>query len=148
MKRFNLEIAVGLFMIIGFICFAWLSIRLGDVNVFGNDNYAVHARFGSVSGLKMGATIEISGVPVGRVTAIALDPDNYQAQVEMEIDADIKLQEDCIASIRTAGIIGERYVDISPGGSPELIKPGGKIIETESAINLEELVSKYIFEKK
>lgn len=148
MKRFNLEIAVGLFMVVGFICFAWLSIRLGDVGLFARRTYPVKADFGSVSGLKPGATIEIAGVPVGKVARITLDQDTYQAQVTMEIDNDVKLQEDSIASIRTAGIIGDRYVDISPGGSPELIKPGGEITETESAINLEELVSKYIFEKK
>ena len=148
MKRFNLEIAVGLFMVVGFVCFAWLSIRLGNVNFFNNHTYMVSAQFGSVSGLKVGAEIEIAGVPIGKVATIKLDQDNYQAQVEMEINTDVKLQEDSIASIRTAGIIGDRYVSISPGGSPDLIKPGGKIIETESAINLEELVSKYIFEKK
>lgn len=148
MKRFNLEIAVGLFMVVGFVCFAWLSIRLGDVNFFSNRTYVVHARFGSVSGLKAGATIEIAGVPIGKVGAISLDPKTYQAQVDMEINRGVELQEDSIASIRTAGIIGDRYVDISPGGSPELIKPDGQIVETESAINLEELVSKYIFEKK
>lgn len=148
MKRFNLEIAVGLFMVVGFACFAWLSVRLGDVNLFANRTYPVQARFGSVSGLKVGAVIEIAGVPVGKVAAITLDPESYQAQVALEIDNAVKLQEDSIASIRTAGIIGDRYVDISPGGSPELIAAGGKITETESAINLEELVSKYIFEKK
>jgi phospholipid/cholesterol/gamma-HCH transport system substrate-binding protein len=148
MKRFNLEIAVGLFMVVGFVCFAWLSIRLGDVSFFSHRTYAIHAAFGSVSGLKPGATIEIAGVPIGKVAKITLDQESYQAQVEMEINRDVKLQEDSIASIRTAGIIGDRYVDISPGGSPELIKPDGVITETESAINLEELVSKYIFEKK
>lgn len=148
MKRFNLEMAVGLFMVVGFVCFAWLSIRLGDVNLFSNHTYEVNASFGSVSGLKQGATVEIAGVPVGKVGAITLDPKTYQAQVALEINRDVELQEDTIASVRTAGIIGDRYIDLSPGGSPDLIKPGGKITETESAINLEELVSKYIFEKK
>ncbi len=148
MKRFNLEIAVGLFMVAGFICFAWLSVRLGDVHFFSETTYAVHASFGSVSGLKPGATVEVAGVQIGKVDTIQLDQDSYEAVVNMSIDKDIHLQEDSIASIRTAGIIGDRYVDISPGGSPDLIKPGGRITETESAINLEELVSKYIFEKK
>ena len=148
MKRFNLEVAVGLFMVVGFLCFAWLSIRLGDVSFFSNRTYPIRADFGSVSGLKPGASIEIAGVPVGRVASIKLDQQSYQAEVTMDINRDVKLQEDSIASIRTAGIIGDRYVDISPGGSPDLLKPGGVITETESAINLEELVSKYIFEKK
>lgn len=148
MKRFNVEMAVGLFMVVGFLCFAWLSIRLGDVGLFTDRTYPVVASFGSVSGLKQGATVEVAGVQIGKVESIRLDPSSYEAVVRMSVDQDVKLQEDSIASIRTAGIIGDRYVDISPGGSPALIKPGGEITETESAINLEELVSKYIFEKK
>jgi len=148
MKRFNLEVAVGLFMVVGFACFAWLSIQLGDVGLFADKTYSVQAKFGSISGLKEGATVEIAGVQVGKVENIRLDPEFYEAVVRMSIDKGVELQEDSIASIRTAGIIGDRYVSIAPGGAPKLIKPGGEIVETESAINLEELVSKYIFEKK
>ena len=147
MRRFNLEIVVGLFMIAGFLCFAWLSIQLGDIDVFGPKTYSVSAKFGSVSGLKSGAIVEIAGVQVGKVTDISFDPDDYEAKVVMSINQGVVLQDDSIASIRTAGIIGDRYIDISPGGSEELLGDGGRIFETESAINLEELVSKYIFEK-
>lgn len=147
MKRFNVETAVGVFMVIGFLCFAWLSVKLGDVNLFGSQSYGVKARFGSVSGLNEGAVVEIAGVQVGKVAAIRLQPDDYRAVVEMAIDRGVKISEDSIASIRTAGIIGDRYVNISPGGMEQSIIPGGEIIETESAINLEELLSKYIFEK-
>jgi phospholipid/cholesterol/gamma-HCH transport system substrate-binding protein len=147
MKRINVEIAVGLFMVIGFLCFAWLSVRLGDVGLFDKPTYQVSARFGSVSGLKEGATVTISGVPVGKVTSILLDPERYEAVVGLQIHKNIVLQEDAIASIRTAGIIGDRYVSITPGGMEELIPDGGVIEETESAINLEELLSKYIFQK-
>lgn len=147
MKRFNVEVAVGVFMVIGFFCFAWLSVKLGDVDLFGSDAYTLQARFGSVSGLKAGAVVEIAGVQVGKVAAIRLQPDDYRAVVEMSIDRGVQISEDSIASIRTAGIIGDRYVNISPGGLPENIAPGGMIAETESAINLEELLSKYIFEK-
>ncbi|MEN8728532.1 MAG: outer membrane lipid asymmetry maintenance protein MlaD, partial [Desulfuromonadales bacterium] len=107
----------------------------------------VSAKFGSVSGLKSGAIVEIAGVQVGKVTEISFDPDDYAAQVVMSINQGVVLQDDSIASVRTAGIIGDRYIDISPGGSEELLGDGGRIFETESAINLEELVSKYIFEK-
>jgi phospholipid/cholesterol/gamma-HCH transport system substrate-binding protein len=147
MSRFNVETAVGVFMVIGFLCFAWLSVKLGDVNLFGSQSYRVQARFGSVSGLKEGAVVEIAGVQVGKVAAIRLQPDDYRAVVEMAMDRGVQLSEDSIASIRTAGIIGDRYVNISPGGMPQSIAPGGEIVETESAINLEELLSKYIFEK-
>ena len=148
MRKLNLEIAVGLFMVVGFLCFAWLSVKLGDVDLFDPPTYAIVANFGSVSGLKPGAIVEIAGVPVGKVAAIRLDPKKYEAKIELAIDREVALQEDSIASIRTAGIIGDRYVDISPGGAEKLIGPGGRIVETESAINLEELVSKYIFEKQ
>ena len=147
MRRFNLEIIVGLFMVAGFLCFAWLSIQLGDIDVFGPKTYSVTAKFGSVSGLKSGAIVEIAGVQVGKVTDISFDPDDYEAKVVMSINQGVVLQDDSIASVRTAGIIGDRYIDISPGGSEELLGDGGRIFETESAINLEELVSKYIFEK-
>ena len=148
MRRFNLEIIVGLFMVAGFLCFAWLSIQLGDIEVFGPRTYSVSANFGSVSGLKKGAIVEIAGVQVGKVTEIIFEPEDYVAKVVMAINQGVVLQDDSIASVRTAGIIGDRYIDISPGGSDELIGDGGRIFETESAINLEELVSKYIFEKE
>ncbi|MBN2646103.1 MAG: outer membrane lipid asymmetry maintenance protein MlaD [Desulfuromonadaceae bacterium] len=147
MKRSSLELVVGLFLLLGFACFAWLSVKLGDVALFDRGTYHVTARFGSVSGLKLGAAVEIAGVEVGKVSKINLDPKTYDACVELEIQPQIELQDDSIASIRTAGIIGDRYISILPGGSPILIEKGGEIFETESAINLEELISKYIFEK-
>ena len=147
MKRINIEVAVGLFMVFGFLCFAWMSVRLGDVGLFNKPVYHVSARFGSVSGLKPGATVEIAGVHVGKVVSIRLDPKTYEAVVSLEIEKGVVLQTDVIASIRTAGIIGDRYVNIAPGGLEETIADGGKIEETESAINLEELISKYIFQK-
>jgi len=148
MSRLNVEVAVGLFLVAGFLCFAYLSVKLGEVNLWRDDSYTVVARFGSVSGLKDGAVVEIAGVKVGTVSAIRLDEKDYEARVELAIDRDVKLQDDAIASIRTAGIIGDRYVDITPGGAEEYIAPGGELTETESAINLETLVSKYIFEKE
>jgi phospholipid/cholesterol/gamma-HCH transport system substrate-binding protein len=147
MRKFNVEIVVGLFVVAGFLCFAWLSIRLGDIGIFDPPTYRVTADFGSISGLKPGAAVEIAGVQIGKVTQIRLDVEKYEARVEMSIQKGVELQEDSIASIRTAGIIGDRYIDISPGGADQLIGPGGRIFETQSAINLEELVSKYIFEK-
>ncbi len=146
MKRFNLEVVVGLFMLLGFASFAYMSIKLGDVKIFNDKTYVVNARFGSVAGLKQGAAVDIAGVSVGRVASIKLNHETYEAMVVMHIQPDVKLQEDCIASIRTSGIIGDRYISILPGGSFDLIADGGEIFETESAINFEELLSKYIFE--
>jgi len=148
MKQLNLETGVGVFLVVGFLSFAYIAIKLGGVDVLSGDNYALEARFGSVSGLKVGADIEIAGVKVGKVANIMLDPeDGSEALVQLVIDSSIRLESDSIASIRTAGIIGDRYISIAHGGADDYVEPNGEIIETESAINLEELVSKYIFEK-
>ncbi len=145
MKKFNVETAVGVFLLAGFLSFIWLAVRLGDVGFF-EENYSISAHFGSVAGLQSGAMVQIAGVRVGDVTAIRLDPEYYEAVVHMRIDSGVELPEDSIASIRSTGIIGDRYVSISPGGSPEVLADGGVIIETESSISIEELISKYIFE--
>jgi len=101
--------------------------------------------FPSVGGLKAGSAVEIAGVEIGRVEAIGLD--NYQARVKLRVNTSVKLQEDSIASIKTKGLIGEKYVRISPGGSDKIIPPGGKIREVEAPVDFEELLSKYIFGK-
>ncbi|MBC8412119.1 MAG: outer membrane lipid asymmetry maintenance protein MlaD [Nitrospira sp.] len=146
MKKFNIETGVGIFMIIGLLSLAYLSVRLGDVKMFGSEQYRIKARFASVTGLKPGAAVEIAGVAVGKVDQISLD--NYEALVVMMIDPEVKLQEDAIASIRTAGIIGDKYIKITTGGADEYIAHDGEIIDTESALELEELISKYIFDKE
>lgn len=145
MKRSALDIAVGVFVILGILALGWLSIRLGKVELWGGGNYVVIADFPSAGGLKTGSSIEIAGVQVGRVTAIRLD--NYQARIVMAIDNGVKLTEDSIASIKTKGLIGEKFIQLSPGGSEKIIKPNGKITEVEPPIDLEELLSKYVFGK-
>ena len=145
MKRFNVELFVGIFLIAGFLSFVYLAVRLGEVNIFRTGDYSVKARFASVTGLKSDAMVEISGVQIGRVSRISLD--GGKALVEMQLNSHVKLPDDSIASIRTMGIIGDKYVKISLGGSDRTIQPGGWITETESAIDLEEMVSKYIFGK-
>jgi len=146
MNRISIETAVGIFIIVGLACMAYLAVKLGDINLFGTEQYVVNARFSNISGLKEGSTVEIAGVKVGKVSKIYLD--NYQAFVELLINPGIKIQEDAIASIRTQGIIGDKYVKISPGGAEDYIRPQGVLTETESSVDIEELVSKYIFEKK
>jgi len=146
MNRLSIETAVGMFIIIGLACMAYLAVKLGDVHLFGTDQYLVKARFTDVSGLKEGSTVEIAGVQIGKVSKISLN--NYQAFVELLINPRVKIQDDAIASIRTQGIIGDKYVKISPGGAEEYIQPNGILTETESAVDIEELISKYIFEKK
>lgn len=145
MKRSALDLGVGIFVLVGLLALGWLSVKLGRVDFLGNRGYVVSADFPSVGGLKAGSAIEIAGVEVGRVDRILLQ--DYQARVVMVIQPDIKLQEDSIASIKTKGLIGERYVRISPGGSEKLIQPNGRIREVEPPVDIEELLSKYIFGK-
>lgn len=146
MKRLNIELVVGLFLLVGLVCFFFLAMKLGNIGLFGGDNYTVTARFTSASGLKEGAFVELAGVRIGKVTTLRLDPEEYDSVVELSIPRDVILQDDSIAAIRTSGIIGDRFVKLTPGGSEELIEDGGEIIETEPSISLEELISKYIFE--
>lgn len=148
MKRANIEMAVGLFLVAGFLSFIYLTVKLGDIEYFADETYRVTASFNSISGLKEGASVEIAGVKVGKVTGIRLDNDEYEAEIALEINKDVRLQEDSIAAIRTAGIIGDRFVNIKPGGSDIYIEDGDELEETESAISLEELVSKYMFENE
>lgn len=144
MGRSKINLAVGLFVVLGVLALAWLSIQLGKVSLTGG-GYTVVADFPSVAGLKRGATVEIAGVSVGRVEAIGLN--DYQARIVIRMNTDVKLQEDAIASIKTKGLIGEKYVRISPGASDKLIAPGGRIRDVEAPVDLEELIAKYIFGK-
>jgi len=146
MYKRSTEIAVGIFVIVGAVCIVYLAVSLGGVNVFGSPYYNLSAEFDSVSGLKKGASIEIAGVEMGKVLDVNLD-DN-RAIVTLGILQGIQLTEDTIASIRTQGVIGDKFVKLTPGGSDEVLKPGDLLIETESAISLEELISKYIFDSK
>ena len=144
--RYSLELSVGIFIALGLLSLIYLAVKLGDVGVFADDTYALKARFVSSSGLTEGAFVEVGGVRVGTDEDIKVDFESYEAIVEISLDPNIKLQDDAIASIRTSGIIGDKFVKISPGGSEIYLKPGEEIIETESSISLEELISKYIFE--
>jgi phospholipid/cholesterol/gamma-HCH transport system substrate-binding protein len=143
--RREIEIGVGLFMLVGILALAYLSVRLGQVDLFGTRGYMVYADFPTVGGLKSGAIVEIAGVRVGRVESIRLR--DYQARVAMEIENGVALQSDAIVSVKTKGLIGEKFVQISPGGSEKVVPPGGKLSEVEAPIDIEELISKYVFGK-
>jgi phospholipid/cholesterol/gamma-HCH transport system substrate-binding protein len=145
-KKSGIELSVGIFMILGLIAISYIAIRLGDISMMGNEQYQLTARFTSASGLRTGAYIEAAGVRVGDIAAIEFDTDEYYAVVTMNIDNGVKVSEDAMVSIRTAGIIGDKFVKITPGGSDVNLQDGEEIFETEPSINLEELISKYIFE--
>jgi phospholipid/cholesterol/gamma-HCH transport system substrate-binding protein len=145
MRRSSLDLAVGCFVLLGVLALGWMSIKLGRLEVLGPRGYVVTADFPSVGGLKPGSSVEIAGVDVGRVDSITLA--DYQARVRMTIREGVKIQEDSIASIKTKGLIGERFVRINPGGSDRIIPPNGRIREVEAPVDFEELLSKYIFGK-
>jgi phospholipid/cholesterol/gamma-HCH transport system substrate-binding protein len=145
MKKFDLEFTVGLFILAGILCLGYLSIKLGKMEVMGTKGYELYAFFTNSGGLKTGSSVEIAGVEVGRVKSITLD--NYQARVVLHLSEKMKIQEDAIASIKTKGLVGEKYIEITPGGSKEIIKPGDRIRDTQPAVDVEELISKFVFGK-
>jgi phospholipid/cholesterol/gamma-HCH transport system substrate-binding protein len=145
MKRASLDMTVGVFVLMGLACLAYLAINLGKLEIYG-EGYQIYANFENASGLKTGSTVEVAGVEVGRVVAIHLTP-LYQARVSIKLQDGLLIHDDAIASIRTKGIIGDKFIKLSPGSSEKLVPAGGKIINTESVIDLEELLGSYIHGK-
>jgi phospholipid/cholesterol/gamma-HCH transport system substrate-binding protein len=145
MKRANLELVVGIFVLLGLGCLAYLAVNLGKMEIYGK-GYQIFAIFDNASGLKTGAAVEVAGVEVGLVNSIQLTP-MYQARVGLKVRYGLKIHDDAIASVRTKGIIGDKFIKLSPGSSEKMISAGGKIINTESGIDLEELIGSYIHGK-
>jgi len=145
MKKTSVETAVGVFVLIGLISVAYLTIKLGKMEWFGDDYYMLNARFNSVSGLKPGALVDMAGVEIGQVADIHLDNQRQVAIVSLKIKKNVILTDDVIASVKTSGLIGDKYIRLTPGGSDRILKSGDMIIDTESALDIEELVSKYVF---
>jgi len=136
------EIVVGLFVLVGILCLGYLAIKLGKLEVLGRSGYAVYADFPTVAGLKVGDPVEIAGVRVGRVDGIGLADD--RARLTLRLENNVKLQDDAIASVRARGLIGDKFVLITPGASDKLIQPGGVIRETESPPDIPDLIGKFV----
>ncbi len=147
MKKTTVEMSVGLFVLLGLVCVGYLTIKLGKMELMGDNYYRLTARFTTISGLKQGATVEMAGVQVGQVEKIQLDREKYEAVVVLKIEKKVPVFADAIASVKTSGLIGDKYVSISPGGADDALADGGTITETESAIDLEKLLSQYAFGK-
>ena len=146
MKKYAMETAVGIFVVIGLFCVGYMTVKLGNVGLLGDDSYSLFARFTSVSGLRTGSSIQMLGIEIGRVDTLTMDQENQMAVAEFRINKGIRIYDDAIASIRTEGLIGDRYVSIDPGGgSDELLQPGGTITATESPTDIQDLISKYAF---
>ena len=145
MGNSRIEIAVGFFLVTGFLAFGWLALQLGEVPwLTGSKMYLLNAEFNNIAGIKAGSDVQISGVTVGKVRQLNLSKDNLAA-VEMLLNNEVKVPVDSIVSVKSQGIIGDKYIQISVGGDEKNYKPGETIVDTESAVDLEALISKFAF---
>lgn len=145
MKRNTLELVVGLFMLIGFGAFGYLALQLGEVPLLtASSTYLLKAEFDNVAGVKKGAAVQIAGVTVGEVAEVALS-ETETALLSMKIDNTVKVPIDSIASVKSQGIIGDKYIQLSLGGDDTYFKPGEVVVETESSVDIESLISKFAF---
>jgi phospholipid/cholesterol/gamma-HCH transport system substrate-binding protein len=145
MKKYSKETVVGIFVVIGLLCIAYMTVKLGNVGFLGENKYSLTARFNSVSGLRVGNPINMLGLEIGRVAGFEMDQENQQAVVTLEINKGIQIYDDAIASIKTEGLIGDKYISIDAGGGGDLLADGDSITETESPTDIMDLVSKYAF---
>lgn len=145
MKKYSMETMVGLFVLLGILGIAYMTIHFAEVDVLGNKDYPLMARFNTITGLKTGASVEMLGMKIGTVERFIMDQDKQQAVVELSIKQDIMVYDDAIASIKTRGLIGDQYISIDAGGGGDRLQPGDTIIDTESPIDIEALISKYAF---
>lgn len=145
MKKYAMETTVGIFLVFGVLCVGYMTVNLGQASFLGDNSYSLFARFTSVSGLRVGSPVDMFGLRVGRVDELAMDQEDQKAVVKMRIQKGTKIYDDAIASIKTEGLIGDKYLSIDPGGGGFLLKPGGTIIETQPALDVGELIGKYAF---
>lgn len=147
MKYSYVDIFVGFFVVIGFLALGWLALQLGEVPwLTGRDSYVLYAEFGDISGVKSGADVQVAGVKVGTVQDLSLSKDAY-AKIAMLLDNDVKIPVDSIASVKSKGIIGDKYIQISLGGDEKNFKEGEMITDTESSVDIESIISKFAFGK-
>jgi phospholipid/cholesterol/gamma-HCH transport system substrate-binding protein len=145
MKRYAMETVVGIFVVIGIVCVGYMTIKLGKLPFFADAGYSLSARFTSVSGLRMGSPVEVHGIQVGTVDRLDIDQEKGMAVVRVRIQKDVKVFDDGSAAIKTAGLIGDKFVKIEPGGSGSELQTGGWITETSSPLDIEDLIGKYAF---
>jgi len=143
MQKYKMETTVGIFVFAGLLCIVYMAIRLGGLELFSGKYYSIFARFSSVNGLRIGSPVEMLGLQIGKVAGLSMNQDEQVAVVELKVPRDIRVYEDAIASIRTSGLIGDKYVRIDAGGAGARLQPGGMIVDTEPAVDLWELIGKY-----
>ncbi len=145
--NYKVELASGIFLLLGIAALVWLALRATDYGQeIGNDTYRISARFTNVADLRVKAPVKIGGVMVGMVESIELDPVMFEAVVNMNISARFnEIPDDTGASILTSGVLGDRYVSLEPGGSPDVLVEGDELFITQSALILEQVIGKYLF---
>jgi len=145
MKQSRLELIVGVFVLAGVAAVAYLALKIGAGTLVGGDTYTLKARFTNSGGLNPGSNVIVSGVPVGRVEKVTLNPADYSSVVEFTVRKDVKLLGDSIASIKTTGLIGDKFLALAPGGDDQFLAAGALITDTESTVDLESLISRFAF---
>jgi len=145
MKKYSKETLVGIFVVVGLFLIGYMTVKLGNVGFLGENKYTLTARFNTVSGLRVGNPINMIGLEIGRVAKFTMDQENQQAIVDLEINKGIEIYDDAIASIKTEGLIGDKYISIDAGGGGDLLADGDSITDTESPTDIMDLVSKYAF---
>lgn len=145
MKKYKMETIVGIFVFLGLVCIGYMTVKLGNVSLFGDSTYPVQASFISVTGLRVGNPVNMLGIEVGKVDKIWMDQENQKAVVKLKIKQGIMIYDDAIASIKTEGVMGDKYVSIDPGGSGMLLEPDGIITETQAPVDIVDVIGKYAF---
>ena len=145
MKKYGIETIVGIFVFLGLLCIGYMTVKLGNISFLEDASYPVEAKFVSVTGLRIDSPVKVLGIEVGKVEKITMDQENQKAVVKIKIKKGIKIYNDAIASIKTEGLMGDKYVSIDPGGGGPLIGANGTITETQAPVDIESLISKYAF---
>jgi len=145
MKKYSKETVVGIFVVIGLLCIGYMTVKLGNVGFLGDNTYVLYAKFNTVTGLREGNPVNMLGLEIGKVEKFTLDQKNEQVKVEFKINKGIEIFDDAIASVKTEGLIGDKYVSIDPGGSGDLLANGDSITDTNSPTDIMDLISKYAF---
>lgn len=145
MKKYAMETVVGIFVVFGLLCVGYMTVKLGKIDFLKSDTYLLNAKFTTVAGLRIGSPVNILGIEVGRVENIRMDQEDLKAVVKIRLKKDIKIYDDAIASIKTEGLIGDKYLSIDPGGGGDRLADNGVITDTQAAVDIEQLISKYAF---
>jgi len=145
MKKYSKETVVGIFVVIGFFLIGYMTVKLGNVGFVGDNTYSLFGKFNTVTGLREGNPVNMLGLEIGKVEKFTLDQENEQVKVEFKINKGIQIYDDAIASIKTEGLIGDKYVAVDPGGGGDLLADGDTITDTNSPTDIMDLISKYAF---